>query len=56
MMDDPHFGFIFAAYCAGFIVFSGLLLWVTLDYSKQRRLLNRFEASGARRRSGSNGI
>ncbi len=51
MIDDPHFGFILAAYIAGFVVFSGLLLWIILDYKKQRRLLNILEASGARRRS-----
>jgi heme exporter protein CcmD len=56
MMDDPHFGFILAAYGAGMIVLASLLLWISLDYSKQRRLLNGFEASGTRRRSGGNDI
>ena len=51
MIDDPHFGFILAAYIAGFVVFSGLLLWIILDYKKQKQLLAMLEASGARRRS-----
>lgn len=51
MMDDPHFGFIVAAYLAAFIVFSGLLLWIIFDYKAQKQLLAALEASGARRRS-----
>jgi len=51
MIDDPHFGFILAAYMAGFVVFSVLLLWIILDYKKQKQLLAMLEASGARRRS-----
>jgi len=51
MMDDPHFGFIVAAYLAAFIVFCGLLLWIILDYKTQKQLLAALEASGARRRS-----
>ena len=51
MSDDPHLGFIIAAYLAATFVFLSLLLWVTLDYNKQKRLLNLLEASGARRRS-----
>ena len=51
MFDDPHIGFILAAYLAGAFVFLGLLLWVIMDYNKQSRLLNALEASGTRRRS-----
>jgi len=54
MIDDPHFGFILAAYLAGVVVFSSLLLWIILDYKKQKQLLATLEASGARRRLESN--
>ena len=51
-MNDPHFGFILAAYAIGFLVVGGLILWTILDHRAQTRALARLEARTGRRRAG----
>jgi heme exporter protein D len=53
MIDDPHFGFILAAYLIAALVFVGLVSWIVTDYRLQTRTLEQLEASGVRRRSDS---
>jgi len=51
MMDDPHWGFIVAAYLATLFILSGLIYWIVTDYRLQQRALAALEAKGTRRRS-----
>lgn len=47
----PHADFIVAAYAVTVFVVAGLVAWVVLDYSAQRRILGDLEQSGVTRRS-----
>jgi heme exporter protein D len=47
----PHADFIVAAYAVTVFVVAGLIAWVVLDYSAQRRILGDLEQSGMTRRS-----
>lgn len=47
----PHADFIVAAYTVTMFVVTGLVAWVVLDYSAQRRILGDLEQSGVTRRS-----
>jgi heme exporter protein D len=47
----PHADFIVAAYAVTVFVVAGLIAWVLLDYSAQRRMLGDFENHGMTRRS-----
>lgn len=47
----PHAGFIWAAYAITALVVGGLTIWIIATDRRQRRLLARLEAGGARRRS-----
>jgi heme exporter protein D len=47
----PHADFIVAAYAVTVFVVAGLITWVVLDYSAQRRILGDLEQSGVTRRS-----
>jgi heme exporter protein D len=51
MQATAHIGFIVAAYCAGVVVVVGLIVWVMLDYRRQRRVLAELETKGISRRS-----
>jgi heme exporter protein CcmD len=44
-----HLGYIIAAYVAAAIVLGGMIAWVTIDLSAQKRKLERIEAEGGRR-------
>jgi len=46
-----HADFIVAAYTVAVLVVAGLIAWVALDYSAQRRLLGDLESRGIKRRS-----
>ena len=46
-----HADFIIAAYAVTIFVVAGLIAWVVLDHSAQRRLLGDLEARGVTRRS-----
>ncbi|HTC06540.1 MAG TPA: heme exporter protein CcmD [Xanthobacteraceae bacterium] len=48
-----HMGFIVASYAAAVAVVGALIVWVTLDYSAQRRRLADLEMRGITRRSAS---
>ena len=48
-----HMGFIVASYAAAVAVVGALIVWVTLDYSAQRRRLADLEMRGIARRSAS---
>ena len=50
-MDDPHFGFILAAFVLAAVIMSALALWIILDYRHVTRALSALEQSGTRRRS-----
>lgn len=45
----PHAAFIVAAYGAALVVLGAVILWVTLDYRSQRRILNDLETRTRRR-------
>jgi heme exporter protein D len=47
----PHADFIVAAYAVTVFVVAGLVAWVVLDYSAQRRILGDLEQRGVTRRS-----
>jgi len=47
----PHADFIVAAYAVTVFVVAGLVAWVVLDYSAQRRILGALEERGVTRRS-----
>ena len=47
----PHADFIVAAYAVTVFVVAGLVAWVVLDYSAQRRILGDLEERGVTRRS-----
>ncbi len=51
MMDDPHLGFIVAAYLAAICILIGLVYWIVTDFRLQKKALEELEAAGARRRS-----
>ena len=46
-----HADFIIAAYAVTVFVVAGLIAWVILDYSAQRRILGDLEERGVTRRS-----
>jgi heme exporter protein CcmD len=52
MAATAHIDFIAAAYAAAVIVVGVLIVWVTLDYRAQRRMLAELEMAGFSRRSG----
>ena len=47
----PHADFIVAAYAVTAFVVAGLIAWVVLDHSAQRRILGDLEEHGVTRRS-----
>ena len=51
MSLGPHAAFIIAAYAAAVIVVGALIVWVTLDYRAQKRLLGDLDRQGVTRRS-----
>jgi heme exporter protein D len=48
----PHAAFIVGAYTIAAAVISGMIIWIWLDYRRQRRMLGDLEARGVTRRSG----
>jgi heme exporter protein D len=51
MTLGPHADFIIASYAVTVCVVAGLVAWVVLDYSAQRRILGDLEERGVTRRS-----
>ncbi|NBU15364.1 MAG: heme exporter protein CcmD [Alphaproteobacteria bacterium] len=51
MVDDPHFGYIFAAFLVAGLVVLGVSLSIWLDYRRVMRELISLEQAGTRRRS-----
>lgn len=47
----PHASFIVGAYVAALVVTVAVIVWVWLDYRRQRRILADLEARGITRRS-----
>lgn len=47
----PHAGFIVASYGLTTLVIAGLIAWVLVDHSAQKRQLAALESRGIRRRS-----
>jgi heme exporter protein D len=45
LTEDPHFGFVVAAYLAGFLVVGGMTAAILKDYADLRRALSRFGSS-----------
>ena len=52
METTAHIDFIAAAYAAAVIIIGVLVVWVTLDYRAQLRVLSELEMQGYTRRSG----
>jgi heme exporter protein D len=50
-MDDPHSGYILAAYGVAALVLIGLIGWIWIDHRMVTRALAALEESGARRRA-----
>lgn len=48
----PHASFIVTSYLVGTIVVAILIVWIALDYRKQKRRLRELDANGVTRRSG----
>ena len=51
MTEDPHFGFLLAAYVVAAVTLAGLILWVVLDHRAQTRALEALKAAGITRRA-----
>ncbi len=51
MLDDPHFGFIFAAFFVAGLIVLALSLSIWFDYRRVTRDLFTLEQIGTRRRS-----
>jgi heme exporter protein D len=47
----PHSGFIVSAYIIATVVVAGLVAWVVVDYSAQKRALAELDRRGITRRS-----
>lgn len=45
-MDDPHLGFIIAAYSVTAVMLVGLIGWILIDGRRLKRQLARLEARG----------
>jgi heme exporter protein CcmD len=43
-VNDPHFGFVAAAYCLGFLIIAGMILSILIDYRSLKRALEKFSA------------
>jgi heme exporter protein D len=48
----PHAAFIIGAYTVAAAVIVGMIVWIWLDYRRQRRMLSDLETRGVTRRSG----
>jgi heme exporter protein D len=46
MIDDPHFGFVLAAYAIGFFIVAGMIFAILRDYFALRRALALFPGRG----------
>ena len=44
MTNDPHFGFVVAAYIAGVLVIGGMVIWTLIDYATLKKALARLAA------------
>lgn len=51
MLEDPHFGYIFAAFLVAGLVVLGLSLVIWFDYRRVTHDLMALEQAGSRRRS-----
>lgn len=47
----PHATYIWASYCAVALVLAGLIAWLLLDGTRQKKSLADLEARGVKRRS-----
>lgn len=47
----PHAAFIVAAYSVAIVIVAGLIAWVILDHTTQKRHLDDLEKQGVTRRS-----
>ena len=47
----PHASFIVASYVMTAVVVMALIGWIVADYAAQRRILERLDARGVKRRS-----
>jgi heme exporter protein CcmD len=43
-VNDPHFGFVVAAYGLGFLIIAGMILSILVDYRSLKRALEKFSA------------
>jgi heme exporter protein D len=44
MSNDPHFGFVIAAYGLGFFILGGMTLTILREYLSLKRMLSEFAA------------
>lgn len=51
MLDDPHSGYILAAYAVAGLILIALILWIMIDHRSITRALEALEDQGARRRA-----
>jgi heme exporter protein D len=47
----PHAAFIVSAYAIAVLIIAAMIVWVMLDYRRQRRVLAELDAQGVTRRS-----
>ena len=52
MLSGPHASFVVTSYVLATVVVLILIVWIALDYRRQRERLRELEASGITRRSG----
>ena len=54
MLDDPHSGYILAAYAVAGLIVIGLFVWIWIDHRSVTHALAALEETGARRRAKGN--
>jgi heme exporter protein D len=47
LTEDPHFGFVVAAYLAGFLAVGGMTAAIMKDYADLKRALLKFSSSAS---------
>jgi len=52
MLSGPHASFVVTSYALATAVVLILIVWIAIDYRRQRERLRELEASGVTRRSG----
>ena len=56
MLSGPHASFVVTSYALATAVVLILIVWIAIDYRRQKQRLRELEASGVTRRSGRSAV